>query len=150
MGWGPDLGGWDLRFSVEKSQICVDVPLSSRPSVHCVPQVHGSMTLTKRHRTIYFRAENSNVAEQERVNKADFCCARCDAAAEHEKSRCASSPHRPRTPALSVPVVPASQASSGVDMQPRPRCSAAGCRACARRAREKSLCGLCRRVHVAA
>ena len=73
------------------------------------------MTLTKRHPTIYFRAKTSIVAEQERDNKAGFCCARCDAAAEHEKSRCASSPHRPRTPALSVPVVPASQAYSGVE-----------------------------------
>ena len=120
---GPALGGWDLRFSVEKPQICVDVPLSSRPSVHCVPQVHGSMTLTKRHRTIYFRTENSIVAEQERDNKVDFCCARCDVAAEHENSRCASLSHPPRSPALSVPGVPASQASSRVDVRPRSTCS---------------------------
>ena len=88
-GRGPALGGWDLRISHEKSQIYVAAPLSSRPSVRCVPQVHGWMELAKRHPTIYFRAENSNVAEQERENKVDFCCARCDAAAEHEKSRCA-------------------------------------------------------------
>ena len=30
-----------------------------------MPQVHGPMKLVKRHRTIYFRAEKSNVAETE-------------------------------------------------------------------------------------
>ena len=35
----------------------------------------------ERHRTIYFRAENSNVAEQERDSKVHFCRPRCDAAA---------------------------------------------------------------------
>ena len=34
-----------------------------------MPQLHGSMTLVERHRTIYFRAENSYVAEQERYIK---------------------------------------------------------------------------------
>ena len=81
-----------------------------------MPQLHGSMTLVERHRTIYFRAGNSNVAEQERYNKVDICCARCDVAAEHEDSRCASSHHLPRSPALSVSDVPASQASSRVDV----------------------------------
>ena len=66
-------------------------------------------------------------------NKVDFCCARCDAAAEHEKSRCACAPHMPRPPALSVPGVPASQEGSGVDVRPRCSCSAA-----ARRARRQA------------
>ena len=95
------------------------------------------------------RAENSNVAEQERYNKVDICCARCDVAADHEESRCASSPFLPRSPALSVPGVPASQASSGVDVRPRSTCSAAARRAGARRARQKSQCDLCRRSHAA-
>ena len=77
------------------------------------------MTLAKRHRTIYFRTENSNVAEQERDNKVDFCCACCDAAAEHENSRCAYAPHMPTPPMLSVPGVNASQECSGVDVRPR-------------------------------
>ena len=45
-----------------------------------MPQVHGPMKLVKRHRTIYFRAENLNVAEQEVGNKEPFCRSRCDAA----------------------------------------------------------------------
>ena len=49
------------------------------------------------------------------------------------ESRCVSSPHLPRSPALSVLVVPASQASSRVDVRPRSRCSAAARRAGARR-----------------
>ena len=75
------------------------------------------MTLTKRHPTIYlyFRAENSTMAEQERVNKVDICSARCNAAAEHENSRCACTPHMPGPPALSVSGVTASQECSGVD-----------------------------------
>ena len=36
-----------------------------RPSVATgVPEPHGSMKLIKRHRTIYFEADNSNVSEQ--------------------------------------------------------------------------------------
>ena len=89
------------------------------------------------------------MAEQERYNKVDICCARCDVAAEHEDSRCASSHHLPRSPALSVSDVPASQASSRVDVRPRSSCSAAARRAVARRAPQRSLCDLCRRPHVA-
>ena len=98
-----------MRNPDESSHSAFDVPLLSRPSVRGVPQLHGSMTLVERHRTIYFRAESSNVAEQERYNKVDICCARCDVAAEHEDSRCASSHHLPRSPALSAPSVPTSQ-----------------------------------------
>jgi hypothetical protein len=82
-------------------------------------EVDGSTTLDERRRTIYFRAENSNVAEQERNSKEHFSRSRCDAAEEHVHRRCASSSNLPRTPALSVPRVTASQASSGVDLQPR-------------------------------
>ena len=81
------------------------VPLLSRPSVRGVPQLHGSMTLVERRRTIYFRAENSNVAEQERYKGLRICSSRSDSAAHHEKSRCASSQHQLRSPALSVPVM---------------------------------------------
>ena len=100
---------------VEKSQDRAVVPLLSRPSVRGVPQLHGSTTLDERRRTIYFRAENSNVAEQERYKGLRICSSRSDSAAHHEKSRCASSQHQLRSPALSVPDVPASQASSEVD-----------------------------------
>ena len=79
------------------------------------------MTLVERRRTIYFRAENSNVAEQhaeqERYKGLRICSSRSDSAAHHEKSRCASSQHQLRSPALSVPDVPASQASSEVDVR---------------------------------
>ena len=64
-------------------------------------------------------SRNSNVAEQERDSKEHFSRSRCDAAEEHVHRRCASSSNLPRTPALSVPGVTASQASSGVDLQPR-------------------------------
>ena len=97
----------------------VVAPLLSRPSVRGVPQLHGSMTLVERRRTIYFRAENSNVAEQERYKGLRICSSRSDSAAHHEKSRCASSQHQLRSPALSVPDVPASQASSEVDVRRR-------------------------------
>ena len=100
----------------------LDVPLPSRQSVCCVPQVHGSTELAKRRRTIYFRAENFNVAEhrsQEVGNKEQICRSRCDTAEEHGDGRCASPSNLPRTPAPSVPGVPASQVSSGVDVQPR-------------------------------
>ena len=63
---GPALGEQDLRISDDLSQTALDVPLVSRPSVRGVPQLHGSMTLVESRRTIYFRAENSNVAEQDR------------------------------------------------------------------------------------
>ena len=89
----------------------------SRPSVRGVPQLHGSMTLVERRRTIYFRAENSNVAEQERYKGLRICSSRSDSAAHHEKSRFASSQHQLRSPALSVTDVPASQASSEVDVR---------------------------------
>jgi hypothetical protein len=59
--------------------------------------------------------------------------AQCDAAAEHENSRCACTPHMPGPPALSVSGVTASQECSGVDVRPRSSCSAA-----ARRARLKA------------
>ena len=62
---GPALGGWDLTKVVEKCQDPRVVPLLPRPSVRGVPQPYGSMTLVERRRTIYFRAENSNVAETE-------------------------------------------------------------------------------------
>ena len=108
-----------MRISDEKSQIALIIPLLLRQSVRGVPQLHGSTTLDERRRTIYFRAENSNVAEQERDSKEHFSRSRCDAAEEHVHRRCASSSNLPRTPALSVPGVTASQASSGVDLQPR-------------------------------
>ena len=144
----PRLAG-SLRISDEKSQIALIIPLLLRQSVRGVPQLHGSMTLVERHRTIYFRTENSNVAEQERDSKVHFCRPRCDAAANHENSRCACAPHPLRSPALIVPGVPASQASSRVDVRPRSSCSAAARRAVARQAPQKSLCDLCRRPHVA-
>ena len=72
------------------SQIAGFTQLSSRPSVRCVPQVHGLTEFAKRRRTIYFRAENLNVAKQEVGNKEQICRSRCDAAAEHDNSRCAS------------------------------------------------------------
>ena len=116
---GPALCEQDLRISDDLSQTALDVPLLSRPSVRGVPQLHGSMTLVERRRTIYFRAENSNVAEQERYKGLRICSSRSDSAAHHEKSRCASSQHQLRSPALSVPDVPASQASSEVDVRRR-------------------------------
>ena len=76
-----------------------------------------------RHRTIHFRAENLNMAEQEVGNKVTFRWSRCDSAAEHDYSRCASARCLPISPALSVLDVPASQASTGVDMRPRYACS---------------------------
>ena len=103
----------------EKCQTRTAVPLLSRPSVRGVPQLHGWTTPVERRPTIYFRAENSNVAEQERYNKVRISKSRCDSANDHEKSRCASSQHQLRSPALSVPDVTASQASSGVDVRPR-------------------------------
>ena len=66
---GPALGEQDLRISDDLSQTALDVPLLSRPSVRGVPQLHGWTTLVERRPTIYFRAEISNVAEQERYNK---------------------------------------------------------------------------------
>ena len=114
-----------------------------------MPQVHGPMELAMRHRTIHFRAENLNMAEQEVGNKVTFRWSRCDSAAEHDYSRCASARCLPRSPALSVLDVPASQASSRVDVRPRSSCSAAARRAVARQAPQKSLCDLCRRPHVA-
>jgi hypothetical protein len=146
---GPALGEQDLRISDDVSQTRAVVPLLSRPSVRGVPQLHGSTTLVERRRTIYFRAEISNVAEQERYNKVRICRSRCDSANDHEKSMCASSHHLPRSPALSVTDVSASQASSRVDVRPRCSCSAAVRRAVARRARQRSLCDLFRRQHVA-
>ena len=95
------------------------IQLSSRPSVRGVPDPHGLMKLVKRHRTIYFGADNSSVSEQNVGNKEHFSSSRCDAAAEHVHKSCASSSNLPRTPALSGPGVPASQVSSGVDVQPR-------------------------------
>ena len=62
---GPALGEQDLRIPDGKSQIAGFTQLWTRPSVRCVPQPHGWMTLVKRHPTIYFRAEKSNVAETE-------------------------------------------------------------------------------------
>ena len=62
---GPALGEQDLRIPDDKSQTAGFTQLWTRPSVRCVPQVHGPMKLVKRHRTIYFRAEKSNVAETE-------------------------------------------------------------------------------------
>ena len=59
-------------------------------------------------------------------------------------------PHPPRSPALSVPGVTASQASSGVDVRPRSTCSLLTRRAGARHAPQKSLCDSCRHAHVAA
>ena len=80
-----------------------------------------------RHRTIHFRAENLNKAKQEVGNKVEgrvtFCWSRCDLAAEHDYSRCASARCLPRSPALSVLDVSASQVSSGVDVWPRYACS---------------------------
>ena len=70
LNWpGPALGEQDLRISDDLSQTALDVPLLSRPSVRCVPQVHGPMELAMRHWTIHFRAGNLNVAEQEVGNK---------------------------------------------------------------------------------
>ena len=66
VGWvHPALGEQDLRIPDDKSQIAGFTQLWTRPSVRCVPQVHGWMTLVKRHPTIYLRAEKSNVAETE-------------------------------------------------------------------------------------
>ena len=64
---GPALGEQDLRIpdDIDKSQIAGFTQLWTRPSVRCVPQVHGWMTLVERHPTIYLRAEKSNVAETE-------------------------------------------------------------------------------------
>ena len=61
---------------------------------------------------------NTNVTEQERYIKVIICSSRCDAAAEHDKSRCASARYLPRSPALSASSVPASQVSSEVDVRP--------------------------------
>ena len=67
-------GTWDLTKVVDLCQIALLVPLSSRPSVRCVPQLHGWMTLIERHPIRYFRAKISNVAEQERykAQSGDF------------------------------------------------------------------------------
>ena len=54
-----------LRIPDDKSQTRAVVPLLSSPSVRGVPQLHGWMPLVKRHPTIYFRADKSNVAETE-------------------------------------------------------------------------------------
>ena len=62
---GPALGEQDLRIPDDKSQTAGFTQLWTRPSVRCVPQVHGWMTLVERHPTIYLRAEKSNVAETE-------------------------------------------------------------------------------------
>ena len=62
---GPALGEQDLRIPDDTSQIAGFTQLLTRPSVRCVPQVHGWMTLVERHRTIYLRAEKSNVADTE-------------------------------------------------------------------------------------
>ena len=79
--------GWqDLTIPDDKCQIAGFTHLSSRPSVRCVPQVHGSTELAKRRRTIYFRAENSNVSEQKVGSKEQFCRFRCDAADDHSDS----------------------------------------------------------------
>ena len=64
-GLGPALGEQDLTILDEKCQIARFTHLWTRPSVRCVPQVHGWMTLVERHPTIYLRAEKSNVAETE-------------------------------------------------------------------------------------
>ena len=98
----------DLTIPDDKCQIAGFTHLSSRPSVRCVPQVLGSTELAKRRRTIYFRAENSNVSEQKVGSKEQFCRFRCDAADDHSDSRCASAQNLPRSPALSAPSVPAS------------------------------------------
>ena len=108
------------------------------------------MTRAARPRPISFCAENSYVAELERYIKVRICSSRCDSAAEHGHRRCVSSSNLPRSPALSVPGVPASQASSGVDVRPRSTCSLPTRRAGARHAPQKSLCDSCRRAHVAA
>ena len=51
--------GVPVVFQTElKSQIAGFTQLWTRPSVRCVPQPHGWMTLVKRHPTIYFRAES--------------------------------------------------------------------------------------------
>ena len=55
----------DLTIPDGKCQTARFTHLSTRPSVRCVPQPHGWMTLVKRHPTIYLRAEQSNVAETE-------------------------------------------------------------------------------------
>ena len=62
---GPALGEQDLTIPDDKCQIARFTRLWTRPSIRCVPQVHGPMKLVKRHRTIYFGAEKSNVAETE-------------------------------------------------------------------------------------
>ena len=49
----------------DKCQIAGFTQLWTRPSVRCVPQPYGWMTLVKRHPTIYFLAEKSKVAETE-------------------------------------------------------------------------------------
>ena len=110
---GPALGEQDLIIPDDKCQIASFTQLSSRAvRLLRAAEVHGWMELAKRHPTIYFRAENLNVAEQEVGNKEPFCRSRCDSAAEHDYSRCASARCLPRSPALSVLDVPASQASS--------------------------------------
>ena len=116
---GPALGEQDLGIPDGKSQIAGFTQLWTRPSVRCVPQLHGSMTLVERRRTIYFRTENSNVAEQEKYKGLRICSSRSDSAAHHETSKCASSQHQLRSPALSVPDMPVSQASSEVDVRRR-------------------------------
>ena len=116
---GPALGEQDLRISDEKSQTRTAVPFSRAADGAVQPQVHGWTELVERRPTIYLRAENSNVAEQEGYIKVTFCRSRCDTAEEHGDGRCASPSNLPRTPAPSVPGVTASQASSGVDLQPR-------------------------------
>ena len=55
-GLGPALGEQDLRIPDDKSQIAGFTQLWTRPSVRCVPQVHGPMKLVKRHPTIYLLA----------------------------------------------------------------------------------------------
>ena len=65
---GPALGEQDLRIPDDKSQTAGFTQLWTWPSVRCVPQVHGWMTLVERHPTINLRAEKSNVAETELGN----------------------------------------------------------------------------------
>ena len=111
------------------------------------------MTLVKRHPTIYFRAEKSNMAETELLGVKPWLSV-AEAATwpmtMNEHGRCASVSNLPCLPALSVLDVPASLASSGVYVRPRLTSSAAARRACARRARQKSQCDFCRRTHAAA
>ena len=47
---GPALGEQDLRIPDGKSQTAGLTQLWTRPSIRCVPQVHGPMKLVKRHR----------------------------------------------------------------------------------------------------